>query len=158
MPTYSVSTVTATLVASTAYTAIEIKPPASTGAKILKWWVELNSVTAGNNNVLVQMGLFTAAVTTITAIAAANVPKVDYGLNGLVTQCTVGVNASSEGAGTFVANGEQHSVAANSGYTLWEPDDIAWQFLPSATSVRIRLTPGATITSTTATCGWTWNE
>lgn len=158
MPTYSASTVTATLVASTAYTALEIKPPASTGVTVLKWWVELNSVTAGNNNVLVQMGLFTAAVTTLTAITAANIPKVDYGMNGLNSQCTVGYNATVEGAGTFVAAGEQHSIAANAGFVLWEPEKIAWQFLPSAVSVRIRLTPGAAITTTTATCGWTWDE
>lgn len=158
MPTYSVSTVTATLVASTAYTAIELKPPASTGIKGIKWWVELNSTTTGNNNVLVQFGLFSAAVTTLTAITAANVPKVDYGMNSLNAQTVAGVNATVEGAGAFTANQEQHSIPAASGMTFWEPEEYAWQFPASSTSVRIRLTPGAAISTTTATCGVTWTE
>jgi len=157
MPTYSVSTVTATLVASTAYTAIELKPPAGGGIKVLKWWVELNGAST-DKYVLVQMGLFSAAVTTLTSIAAANVPKVDYGQNGLNAQSTVGVNATVEGAGTFTANQEQHNWPPNSQQTFWETDLTSWLFLPAATSVRIRLTPGNTITSTTATCGMTWFE
>lgn len=158
MPTYSYSTVTATLVASTAYTALEIKPPSGGGATVLKWWVELNSTTAGDKQALVQMGLFTSAVTTLTSVAAASVPKVDYGLNGLNAQSALGFNATVEGAGTFVAGGEQHSVPANSGLALWETEDTAWDFLPSAASVRLRITPGSGLTATTATCGWVWRE
>jgi hypothetical protein len=157
VPTYSYSTVTATLAASTAYTAIEIKPPTG-GITVLKWWVELNSVTATDKQVLVQMGAFSAAVTTLTAVTAANVPKVDYGMNGLVAQSVVGFNASSEGAGTFVAGGEQHSIPPNSGMSFWETEDTAFDFPSAINSVRIRLTPGAALTATTATCGITWRE
>lgn len=158
MPTYSVSTVTATLVAATAYTAIELKPPASTGIKVLKWWVEFNSITASNNNVLVQLGLFSAAVTTLTAVAAANVPKVDYGGGSLNAQSVAGINATVEGAGTFTANQEQHSMPPNGGMTFWEPEEYAWQFPFSSASVRLRITPGAALTTTTATCGVVWLE
>lgn len=162
MPTYSVSTVTATLVASTAYTAIEIKPPSACGIIVEKWWVELTGASS-DKPVLVQMGLFSAAVTTLTAIAAANVPKVDYGMNSLNAQSTVGVNATAEGAGTFTANAEQHYFQPNAGATYWESSgqplgNTAWTFLPSATSVRLRLTPGTTITSAVAACGMTWYE
>ena len=95
MPTFSTSTVTATLVAATAYTAIEIKTPSSTGIKIVKWWVELNSITSTNNNVLLQIGAFSAAVTTLTSQTPA---KVDWGNSSIGSQCTVGVNATVEGA------------------------------------------------------------
>jgi hypothetical protein len=154
MPTYSTSTVTATLVASTAYSALEIKTPATTGARIVKWWVELNSVTAGDKNVLVQIGLFSAAVTTNTGVTPA---RVDYGLSGLASQCTVGVNATAEGAGTFNASYEQHSISASAGMTFWEPDPYAWQ-VPASSFFRIRLTPGSALTSATATVGCTWTE
>lgn len=154
MPTYSVSTVTATLVASTAYSAIEIKTPTSTGIKVVKWWVELNSVTAGDKNVLAQVTRFTSAVTTNSA---ATPVLVDYAENGLVSQCTVGVNATVEGAGTPNSAGEQHSIPAGGGLTIWEPDAYGLQ-VPISSFFRIRLTPGSALTTTTATCGVTWIE
>lgn len=162
MPTYSVSTVTATLVASTAYTAIEIKPPAGVGIIVEKWWVELTGAS-NDKPVLVQMGPFSAAVTTLTAIAAANVPKVDYGGNALNAQCAVGVNATAEGAGVFSANYEQHTFQPQDRFTFWEPvagpaGQTAWMFPAGTTSVRLRITPGTTITGATATCGITWYE
>lgn len=154
MPYYSTSTVTATLVASTAYSALEIKTPASTGIKVVKWWVELNSVTSTDKQVLVQVGAFSLAVTTNTGVVPA---KVDWGDNGLASQCTVGVNASAEGAGTFNAGYEEHSIGPSSGYTFWEPAEIAWQIAPSS-FFRIRLTPGSALTTTTAAVGCTWLE
>jgi hypothetical protein len=154
VPTYSYSTVTATLVASTAYSALEIKTPASTGAKMLKWWVWFNSVTAADKNILVQVGQFSAAVTTLTGVTPA---KIDWGDNGLASQSTVGANATVEGAGTFTAGYEQHSIAANSGLIIWEPDAIAMQ-IPVSSFFRIRLTPGSALTTTTAAVGCTWSE
>lgn len=154
MPVYSMSNVTATLVASTAYSALEIKTPSTTGIKVVKWWVELNSVTSGDKNVLVQVGQFTAAVTTNTTVAAA---KVDFGIASLASQCTVGINATTEGAGTFTTGYEQHSVAANAGLDIWDPDAYCWQ-IPASSFFRIRLTPGSVITTATATYGCTWIE
>lgn len=154
MSIYSYSTVTATLAASTAYTALEIQTAASTDIRVLKWWVELNSVTSTDKFVLVQMGVFSAAATTATTVTPA---KVDYGGASIASQSTVRANATVEGAGTFTAGGEQHYVGASSGYTFWEPDRAAWQFAASA-FIRIRLTPGSAITSATAAVGWTWEE
>lgn len=154
MSIYSYSTVTATLVASTAYTALEIQTAASTDIKILKWWVELNSVTSTDKQVLVQVGAFTAAVTTATAVTPT---KVDWGGNGIASQSTVRVNATTEGAGTFTAGYEQHYIGASSGYTFWEPDRLALQ-IPNSAFFRIRLSPGSALTSTTAAVGVTWEE
>jgi hypothetical protein len=154
MAIYSTSTITATLVASTAYSALEIKTPSSTGIRILKWWVEFNSVTSTDKFVLVQVGRFSAAVTTNTGVTPA---RADWGYNALVSQCTVGVNATSEGAGTFNASYEQHQVPPNSGLTMWEPREMAWQTVASD-FFRIRLTPGSALTSTTAAVGCTWEE
>ena len=154
MPTYSYSTVTATLVASTAYSAIEIKTPAATGAKIVKWWVEINSTTSGDKNILAQIGQFSAAVTTLTAVTPV---RMDYAENGLVSQSTVGVNATVEGAGTFLAGYEQHTIPANAGMIIWEPDPYVMQ-IPGSSFFRIRLTPTGTISAATAAVGCTWTE
>jgi hypothetical protein len=154
MPVYSTSTVTATLAISTAYSALEIKTPSSTGIKVVKWWCEFNGITTSNSNALVQIGQFSAAVTTNTAVTPA---KVDWGDNGLASQCTVGVNATAEGAGTFNASYEQHTVPSTSGLILWEPDTYAWQ-IPASSFFRIRITPGGTFSGITANVGCTWVE
>ena len=154
MAVFSTSTITATLVASTAYSALEIKTPSSTGIRVVKWWVELNSVTAADRFVLVQVGRFSAAVTTNTGVTPA---RVDWGENAIASQCTVGVNATAEGAGTFNASYEQHQVPPNAGLVVWEPREWAWQTLPSD-FFRIRLTPGSALTSVTAAVGCTWEE
>lgn len=154
MSVYSYSTVSATLVASTAYSALEIQTSASTDIKVLKWWVELNSVTSTDKPVLIQVGQFSIAVTTATTVTPA---KVDWGGASIASQSTVRVNATSEGAGTFSAGYEQHYVGASSGYTFWEPDRIAWQ-IPGNAFFRIRITPGSALTTTTAVVGCTWEE
>ena len=154
MARFSTSTITATLVASTAYSALEIKTPSGTDIVINKWWVELNSVTSTDKYVLIQVGLFSAAVTTNTGVTPA---KIDYGGNAMASQCTVGVNATSEGAGTFSASYEQHQWAPNAGQTFWEPSETAWQVPPSS-FFRIRLTPGSAITTVTAAVGVAWEE
>jgi len=111
-------------------------------------------VTSGQGTVLVQVGRFSAAVTTNTAVTPA---LVDYGGNGIASQCTAGINATVEGAGTFNTNGEQHNWFPNTSTAFWEPDTSAW-VVPPSSFFRIRLTPPATITSTTATYGCTWTE
>jgi hypothetical protein len=151
---YSVSGVSATLVASTAVSVFELKTPAAGYAKITKWWVDFSSVTSTDKPILVQVGRFSAAVTTNTSVTPA---LVDYGGNGLASQCTAGINATTEGAGTFNTNGEQHEWAPNSSTAFWEPDNSAWQVPPSS-FFRIRITPGSAITSATATFGCTWTE
>ncbi len=155
MATFQVSTTTATLVASTAYTAIELRPVSSTPIQILKWWVDLDSATSTDKPVLVQAGKFSAAATT----DAADTPlAVDFRGQDSTANTSVGVNATSEGAGTWVANGELHYVLPQGGlYIGWETEDTAL-WVPGGSFYRIRLTPGTAITSTTANCGVVWKE
>jgi len=153
MTTYSTCTVTATLVSGTAYSALEIKTPATTGFTLRKWWVEFNGGST-TGTALVQIGLFNSAVTTNTA---GTVQKVDWGIGGLASQCTVGINATAEGSGTFNAGGEQHYIPGNSSLDIWDPDAYCWQ-IPASSFWRIRITPAGTFSSVTAIVGATWTE
>lgn len=154
MPVYSVNGLSGTLVASTALTVVEIKTPATTGIRILKWWAEFNSVTSTDKFVFLQVGQFTAAVTTISS---ATPMQVDYGENGLASQCTVGTVATTEGAGSPFPIYERHQIAPNTGIVIWEPREMAMQ-VPASSFFRIRVIPGSAITSATGVCGVTWEE
>ena len=155
MASFQTSTVTATLVAATAYTAIELRPPSGTPIKIVKIWADFGSTTSTDKPVLVQVAKFSAAVTTATA----NTPlPLDWRGDDTAADTAASVNATVEGAGTFVANGEQHNVSPVSGlYVAWETDETAL-WVPGGSFFRIRLTPGSAITSTTACCGVAWVE
>jgi hypothetical protein len=150
VPSFQVTTTTATLVASTAYTAIELRPPAGTTAKVSKLWVDFNSVTSTDKPVLAQWGLYSAAVTTATA----NTPLALSAAGQLTAARTAAsVNATAEGAGTANANGEPHNILPQGGlYVAWETDETAL-WIPPGAFFRIRLTPGSAITSTTANVG-----
>lgn len=155
MPSFQVSTTTATLVASTAYTAIELRTPSTGGAWIKKAWADFNSATSTDKPVLVQMGKFSAAITTATA----NIPMpLNYLGNISAANTAASVNATVEGAGTFTANGELHNVLPQGGmYVGWDTDETAL-WVPPSSFFRIRITPGSAITSTTACCGVAWLE
>ncbi|MDH6134655.1 hypothetical protein P3T37_004059 [Kitasatospora sp. MAA4] len=154
MPGWSVTTTTATLVASTAVSAIELR----TGAlpiKIVKWWADFNSATSTDKPVLVQAGRFSAAVTTNTAATPA---AMSYLGAETGAQTAAGVNATTEGAGTAAAQTEAHNVAPQGGlYAAWETDDTAL-WVPPNSFWRLRITPGSAITATTANCGVVWVE
>ncbi len=155
MATFQVSTTTATLAASTAYSAIELRPVSSTPIQILKWWIDGNSYTSTDHPLLVQAGKFSAAVTTNTS--ATPLP-VDYRGQDSTANTAAGVNATSEGAGTWVANGELHSLAPQGfPYVCWETEDTAL-WVPGGGYWRLRVTPGSALTSTTVTCGVLWKE
>ena len=155
MASFQTTTVTATLVAATAYTAIELRPPAGTPIKIVKWWADFNSATSTDKALLVQAGKFSSAITTGTA----NTPiAVDWKGDDVSASTAASVNATSEGAGTAVANIEAHNIMPQGGlYVAWETDETAL-WVPGGSFFRIRLTPGSAITSTTASCGVAWVE
>lgn len=150
MPTYSASADAMALTAATAKSVMEIKTPSTTGVMIVKWWVEFDGVTATNPAVKVEVGRFSSAVTTNSAFTPA---LVDYGENGLASQCTVGTNASSEGAGTFSV-GEVHRIPPTSGLVVQDPLGLYWQVGASG-FWRIRLTAAQAVN---ATVGVTWSE
>lgn len=154
MPSYQVTTTTATLTASTPYTAIELRTAAAPAIKIVKWWVDFDSSTSTDKPVLVQVARFSAAVTTISA---ATPLALNYLGNSSSAATAAGVNATSEGAGTpYTA--ESHYISPLGGlYVGWETDDTAL-WVGTSAFWRLRITPGSAITSTTANCGVVWVE
>jgi hypothetical protein len=155
VPNFLVATTTATLVASTAYTALELRPPAGVAAKIVKWWVDFNSATSTDKPVLVQAGKFSAAVTTATA---ANPTPLSFIGSDTTASTAASVLTTAEGAGTASGQVESHYVLPQGGmYVAWETDDTALWVAPG-TFYRIRLTPGSALTTTTANVGAVWVE
>jgi hypothetical protein len=142
VPNFQVSTTTATLVASTAYSAIELRTTSTLPIKIVKWWVDLNSATSTDKPVLVRAGRFSAAVTTI---AGATPSPLSY----------VGSDSTSV---TPNNNPDLHYVLPQGGmYVCWETDETA-MWLGTSSFWRIQITPGSALTTTTANCGVVYVE
>lgn len=151
MPTYSYSSDAVALVAATAKSVLELKTPSTTAIAITKWWVEFDGVTPTNTPVKLEIGRFSAAVTTNSSTPTPYL--VDYAGNALASQCALGVNASTEGAGTFAA-GETHRVPPTSGLVMLDPLGGYWQ-VPASGFWRIRLTAAQVVN---VTFGVTWVE
>jgi hypothetical protein len=142
------------LTAATARTAIEIKTPATTGMVPLMWWVEFDGTTATNTPVKVEVGRFSAAVTTMGT--AAVVPaRVNDGNRALASQCTcgTGVGTQTEGAGT-ATDVEIHRVPPTSGLLFQESLGMEW-VMGASGFWRIRLTAAQAVN---ATVGVRWTE
>jgi hypothetical protein len=155
VPNFQVSTTTATLVASTAYSAIELRTTSTLPIKIVKWWVDLNSATSTDKPVLVRAGRFSAAVTTI---AGATPSPLSYVGSDSTSVTGASVNATSEGAGTPNNNPDLHYVLPQGGmYVCWETDETA-MWLGTSSFWRIQITPGSALTTTTANCGVVYVE
>jgi hypothetical protein len=150
MPTFSTSTDAIALVAATAKSILEIATPASTGALIIGWWCEFDGVTASNVPVKLEVGRFSAAVTTATT---ATPSKMGYGQNALASQATVKNSTTAEGAGTFV-DGEIHRIPPTSGIYIQYPLGREWS-LPASSFWRIRCTAAAGVN---VTFGIQWAE
>lgn len=134
-PIFSVSFDAVALAAATAKSVCELKPPATTGAVILGWWLEFDGVTPANTPVKVEVGRFSAAVTTISAFTPM---KVNHGNISLASACVAGTNASVEGAGT-ATDVEFHRVPPTSGLPWMESLGTEW-VLGASTFWRIRCT------------------
>ncbi|WP_037605836.1 hypothetical protein [Streptacidiphilus rugosus] len=155
MPNFQVSTTTATLVASTAYTAIELRTSSSTPIKIIKWWCDFNSSTSTDKPLLAAAARFTAAVTTASA---ATPMALSFVGSDSTASTSASVNTTVEGAGAISGMPESHYVAAQAGlWAAWETDDSAL-WVATSSFWRLRITPGSAITSTTANCGVVWVE
>lgn len=119
---FSVSVDAIALVAATAKTVLEIATPSTTGIVPLAWWVEFDGVTASNIPVKVEVGRFSAAVTTASSVTPA---KVNYGGNAIASQCTVKHSATVEGAGT-ASDVEIHRIPPTSGLIWLESLGMEW--------------------------------
>ena len=85
------------LAASTAETVIELAAGSNDPIKIKEWWVNFDGTSSTEAPVLVEVGRFSAGVTTGSTRTAE---KFDTGTGGGTTAVTVKDNVSTEGAGT----------------------------------------------------------
>lgn len=149
-PIFCVSQDATALVAATAKTIFELATPTTTGIVPLCWWVEFDGVTASNVPVKVEIGRFSAAVTTATT---ATPTKVNYGNNSLASQCTTKFATTAEGAGT-ATDVEIHRVSPTSGLIWQESLGMEWTMGVSG-FWRIRCTAAAAVN---VTFGFRWTE
>lgn len=138
------------LAAATAKTVLEIATPSTGTCLLMEWWVEFDGVTAGNTPVKVELGRFSAAVTTATTITPS---KLTFGGNSIASQCTVKHSASAEGGGT-ASDVEIHRVSPTSGLYLQYPLGREW-LVGASSFLRIRLTAAQVVN---ATFGIKWEE
>jgi hypothetical protein len=133
---FTVSSDNIALVASTAKSLIDLGTTSSTTAKVWKWWVEgWDPTTSTNPAWKVEIGLFSAAVTTHTAAT----PQ-PWDQASAVSTVTAGVATTTEGAGT-ATNVEVHRVQTSGGLIIFEAPQP--RIIPPASFWRIRLTPAA---------------
>lgn len=155
-PVYSLCSDAIALTGGTAKTVLEIKTPASTGMVPLLWWVEFDGTTATNAPVKVEVGRFSAAVTTM-ASAGVTPSRVNDGNRALVSQSVCGTgfvgSAQTEGAGT-ATDVEIHRVPPTSGLVFAENLGMEW-VLGASAFWRIRLTAAQAVN---ATVGVRWTE
>uniref|UniRef100_UPI003F490BCF hypothetical protein n=1 Tax=Pseudonocardia sp. CA-138482 TaxID=3240023 RepID=UPI003F490BCF len=149
-PLYGLSVDQIALVAATAKSVLEIRTPASTGIVPVLWWVEFDGIPATNPPVKVEVGIFSAAVTTATSITPA---LINFGNRGLASQCTCNQNTSAEGAGT-ASIVEIHRIPPTSGL-IWT-ESLGMEMAVGASSFwRVRLTAAQAVN---ATVGVRWTE
>lgn len=154
MPRFQVSTGPIALAASATKTVLDIATPAGLFVGVAKWWSDFDATSAGTatSDIRVQLGLFSAAVTTHTAYTP---DPWDYGGNGVASNVTAGINTTSEGAGT-PTHIEEHPVG------LTQSNLIVWETLnrgvPASSFFRIRIITPAGIGTTNGYFGLAWDE
>lgn len=154
MPRFQVSSGPVALAASTTKTIVDLATPAGGGASIAKFWFGSDATSAGTatSALRVQVGLFSAAVTTHTSYTP---DLFDYGMNGLASALTAGIATTSEGAGT-ATHIEEHPLAlTQSEVVIWEP---LLRVIPASSFFRIRLISPAGIGTTNIYAGVAWDE
>lgn len=146
---YTVSIDAIALVAATAKSLFELATPASARARIVQWWVEFDGVTASAVPVKIEVGRFSAAVTTATTLAGGALDLAD-----VTSLMTTKHSTTAEGAGTFTAGGEIHRVSPTSGILVQYPLGREW-VVPVSAFFRIRATAAAGVN---AAFGCIWEE
>lgn len=154
MPRYKVNSGPIAAVASTTKTLVDVATPAGPVASMAKWWVGSDATSAGTatSGIRVQVGMFSAAVTTHTAYTPE---LVDYGGNGVASQMTVGINTTVEGAGV-VGNIEELPLGLTQSWiAVWE---TVGQTVPASSFWRIRVIIPAGIGTTNLYVVGAWDE
>lgn len=149
MGLYIMSVDAVALGAGTAKSIAELTTASSDQIKLKEWWVEFDGVTATAVPVKVELGTFSAAVTTATTFTAGKYTQAD-GTPATVAKHTT----STEGAGTIQAHASIHRVPPTSG--LWYVAPLGQeQIVPVSAFWRIRCTAAAAVN---VTFGVIWDE
>jgi hypothetical protein len=144
---YFVSVDAVALVAATAKSVFELATPSTNRGCIKEYWIEFDASAAGAG-VKVEVGRFSAAVTTATSVT----PSKADGADG-PSLCTTKHSTSAEGAGT-ASDVFIHRIPPNGGYHYISPSDSGL-IVAVSSFFRIRLTAAATVN---ATFGCVWEE
>lgn len=137
------------LAAATAETVLELGTAASDRAKIVSWWVEFDGVSGSAVPVKVEVGRFSAAVTTATTGTAGKFDPADG-----APASTVKHTVTAEGAGAAEAGLEIHRVHPQGGMLVQYPLGRELT-LAVSTFFRIRVTAAAVVN---VTAGIIWEE
>lgn len=148
MALYSMSVDGIALAAATAKSIAELGTAATDRAKIVEWWVEFDGVTSSAIPVKVEVGRFSAAVTTASTFT---IDKFDTG-DGTAS-VTAKHTTTVEGAGT-ADDVAIHRVHPQGGIYVQYPLGREW-VLAGSTFWRIRATAAAIVN---VTFGVTWEE
>jgi hypothetical protein len=148
MALYCMSVDGIALAAATAKSIAELATSAQNRARIVDWWIEFDGVDPTNAPVKVEVGRFTAAVTTASPFTEFQLQDAD-GTPDTVAQHSTTV----EGAGTFSA-GEIHRINPTTGVIRPYPLGREW-YIPKSGFWRIRCTAADVVN---ATLGVIWEE
>lgn len=145
--TFSISNVA--LAAAVAKSVLELGTAASDRARIVSWWVEFDGISSSAVPVDVEVGRFSAAVTTATTGTPSKLDPAEGAGATVVKHST-----TAEGAGTIEAGSELHHVHPQGGLLVQYPLGRE-PVLAVSTFWRIRLTAAAGVN---VTVGVTWEE
>ena len=147
MALYFLSVDAVALVAATAKSVLELGASSTDRVKIKEWWVDFDGVTAANTPVKVEVGRFSAAVTTATSASEKMNPA-----DGTAST-TAKHSTSTEGAGT-ADDIIFRRIPPTSGFHYVAP--LGQEFeLAVSTFWRMRLTAAQAVN---ATVGVIWEE
>jgi hypothetical protein len=149
MALYTFTVPNLALAAATAKSVLELGTGAADRAKIVSWWVEFDGIASAGIPVDIEIGRFSATVTTATTGTAAKYDPAD-GTPAVVVRHTT----TSEGAGTPEAGLEWHHVHPQGGLLIQYPLGRE-PVLALSTFWRIRVTAAAIVN---VTAGVTWEE
>lgn len=136
------------LTATVAKTGIELGTSSTNRIKIFEWWVEYDGVNAANTPVKVEVGRFSAGVTTASSYTASKYDTAD----GAAT-ATAKTNATVEGAGT-ASDVFLHRVPPTGGLYVQYP--LGRELVVGTSAFfRIRLTAAQAVN---VTAGVSWEE
>jgi hypothetical protein len=154
MPRFQLNSGPISIAASTTKTLADIATPAGAIASVAEWWVGSDATSAGTatSAIRIQIGLFSAAVTTHSAYTP---DLADYGGNGLASQVTAGINTTVEGAGTATHIREFPLGLTQSMFAVWE---TVSRPIPASSFWRIRAIIPAGIGTTNLYVFGAWDE